>query len=403
MPINEKNNAVKFDDSNDVPFADEDNRVARQPSKMFSKPTRSFDDNPYNFNQGHFKALRRRKSPYDVKLFDAEEVRHKIQEMGESFKRMSEKKLLEKMAASEGVGRLRKQPKNYNAILNRLEAEYPHFQNVVAKLRRKMKVNSLQKYPSISFGRAILLTGPAGSGKSSFLFKLAEELNTEFYSYSCACSSNGFDIVGLSPKWGNGSKGKIHELLVERNCPNPIILLDEIEKVADSDQRFGSIEDALYGLLEKNNAKYFRDEYVGIKTNASMVNWFATANDASLLSPPIRDRFDVLEVRLPSSAELMKMVPSLYKKTLVELNVQDHFDSKLDECVIKLLSNYEGASIRRIKAAIEEGVAHAVDRYKRGEKLSIKVEDVSGFNLNDDVSNKPVGFIWHTGGELLIH
>lgn len=403
MPKKDKNNIVKFDDHNDVPFSDEDDRVARQPDKMFSKRTSLFDDNPYTFNQGHLKISRTRKSPYDIKLFDVEEVHHKIEEIGESFKRMAEKKLLEKMAASEGVGRLRKQPKNYNAILNRLEAEYPHFQNVVAKLRRQMKVNSLQKYPSISFGRAILLSGPAGSGKSSFLFKLAEELNTEFYSYSCACSSNGFDIVGLSPKWGNGSKGKIHELLAERNCPNPIILLDEIEKVADSDQRFGSIEDALYGLLEKNNAKHFRDEYIGIKTNASMVNWFATANDASLLSPPILDRFDVVEVRTPTSSELMKMVPNLYKKTLVELNVQGHFDSKLDESVIKLLSLNEGASIRRIKAAIEEGVAHAVDRYKTGEKLSVKIEDVSGFNLNGG-SNRPVGFIWKNGGEpSLIH
>jgi len=403
MPEKDKNNIVKFDDHNDVPFSDEDDRVARQPSKMFSKPSRSLGDNQYNFNQGYLRISRPRKSPYDVKLFDVEEVHHKIQEIGESFKRMAEKKLLEKMAASEGIGRLRKQPKNYNAILNRLEAEYPHFQNVVAKLRRKMKVNSLQKYPSISFGRAILLTGPAGSGKSSFLFKLSEALNTEFYSYSCAATSNAFDLVGLSGKWGNGSRGKIFELLVEKECPNPIVLLDEIEKVADNGQRLSSLSDALYGLLEKNNARYFHDEFIDQKMDASKINWFATANDTSLLPAPILDRFDVVEVRLPSSCELMKMVPNLYKKILVELNVQNHFDSRLDESVIKLLSLNKGASIRRIKAAIEDGVANAVDRYKTGGKLSIKVEDVRGFNISSG-SNKPIGFIWQNGDELsLIH
>ena len=388
MPKKDKNNLASFDNHNDTPFSDKNTHSTRN----------AFQN---RLNKASTKVLRSRKSHYGFKLFNVEDACQKKEGIGDNYKQAAEKKVLERMEALGGIVRLRKQPRNYNAILNRLEAEYPHFQNVVTKLRRKMKVNSLQKYPSLNFGRALLLTGPPGTGKSSFLFKLSEAMNTEFYSYSCAASSNAFDLVGLSAKWGNGSKGKIQELLVERKCPNPIILLDEIEKFSQGDQRFSSIEDALYGLLEKNNAKYFCDEYVGIKINASMVNWFATANNASLLSAPIQDRFDVVEVRAPTSRELQVMIPNLYKKVLVELNVQDYFNAKLESSVIRFLSFGGSLSIRRIKAALEDGITSAVERYKVGEKLYVQLEDISGFNQADVRNNKKVGFIWDNGDELL--
>jgi len=340
-----------------------------------------------------------RRSPYNFKLYDTEDVRDKLSLIRGNIKQEKQESALKQMASIGGVVRLRKQPRNFSVILNKLEVEYPHFSNVTSKLRKKMKLNSLQKHPFIDFGKGLLLTGPAGTGKSSFLFKLSEGLNTEFYSYSCAVSSSAFDLVGLSAKWGNGSRGKIHELLIEKECPNPIILLDEIEKVVDNDQRFSSLSGALLGLLEKNNARYFRDEFVDQKMDASKINWCATANDASLLTAPIRDRFDVVEVRAPSACELKKMVPSLYKKALAELGVKAHFNPKLGEDIIKLLSLNEGASIRRIKAAIEEGVSNAVDRHRHGEKISIKVEDVSGLSYEDKIYGNPIGFIWDIGGE----
>ena len=108
----------------------------------------------------------------------------------------------------------------------------------------------------------------------------------------------------------------------------------------------------------------------------------------------------MVEVRAPSTDELKKMVPKLYKHVLDDLEVKEHFTSKLDKDVIRVLSSGKGASIRQIKSAMEDGIANAVARSNQGELLRIKVEDVSSISQQSKPMTNPIGFIWEHDIEL---
>ncbi|EAU53749.1 AAA family ATPase, partial [Mariprofundus ferrooxydans] len=268
------------------------------------------------------------------------------------------------------------QPDGYEGILNALELKYPHFGNVTDFLRNRMRLNALKKHPILNFGANLLLNGPAGCGKSSFMLELAESFETKFVSVSCASATNGFDLTGLSAGWGNGKAGKIHAVLADERCPNPFVLLDELDKTGDDNDRH-SFTGALFGLLEKNNAKKFTDEFVGVEMDASMINWFGTSNDTACMDTAILDRFTVLQVNAPSKKDLLKIIPHIFRQTVLQHELQEVFTTEINADVVQALSTQESVSIRRIKASLETALANAAVRVKKdGKKVFLTTEDL---------------------------
>ncbi|WP_167631585.1 AAA family ATPase [Mariprofundus ferrooxydans] len=345
-------------------------------------------------SQKKLKTLVGKPSPYCFKLFDVDEVREKMASLPGHRDSVVRKGMLGKMLNQKGMVELRPVPRNYEVILNRLELEYPHFKEVIEYLRQMLRMQRIKKYPALDFGANILLDGPAGVGKSSFLTRLSDSLGTRFATVSCAAATNSFDLTGLSSGWGTGKHGKLHELLVTHACPNPVILLDEIEKAVER-EKFGFIG-ALYGLLEKNNARSFRDEFIDIGVDASRINWFATSNHADRLDSAIRDRFEVLTVRLPNETELQSIVPKLYKGVLVERDLGGVFSPRLSKKVTEQVIAIESGSIRRVKSVLERAISNACLRAGYGCKISLQTADIPARKQNTDVSGNPMGFIWRT-------
>gem|GEM_PF-4072583 len=248
----------------------------------------------------------------EIVLFDVEKVAFKLKAAGTSNERADLRGILKNMLNMEGKVTPRTLPKNHMDILDTMEACYPHFSEVTKYLRKRMMIAAMKNRPLLSLGVNILLDGPPGVGKTSYLMMVSKMLGTEFTSYSCSAHSNGFDLVGLSGGYGSGKYGKLHEILVEQSCPNPIVLLDEVEKTI-SEGGNSNFSGTLFGLLEKNNAKTFKDEFIDVEMDASYVNWFATSNDASLLDAAIKDRFVVLKVNAPNEDDLKKMIPNIYE------------------------------------------------------------------------------------------
>jgi len=315
-------------------------------------------------------------SAYSFNLYDVDAVQQQLKS-AETKKDADElKKCLRQMIMRSGQVQLVAQPKDYERILNRLEQKYPHFSNVTEFIRNRMRLNALKKHPVLSFGANLLMNGPAGCGKSSFMIELAESFETKFLSVSCASATNSFDLTGLSAGWGNGKSGKIHSVLADERCPNPFVLLDEVDK-AGSDNDRHNFTGALYGLLEKNNAKKFKDEFVGVEMDASMINWFGTSNEIAHMDSAILDRFTVLQVHAPSKKDLQKIIPQIFKQVVLKHDLQDVFSTSLDDAVITSLSTQEHISIRRIKSSLETALANAAVRVKKdGKKVFLTTEDL---------------------------
>jgi len=331
------------------------------------------------------------KSAYAMRMYRNADVLKKLEATKQQKEAQELQLCLRKMQTKGGLVYLVAQPGNYEVVLNRLQKKYPHFGNVIDFIRNRMRLNALKKYPDLRFGANLLLNGPAGSGKSSFMIELAEGFETEFLPIQCAAATNGFDLTGMSSGWGNGKVGKIHQILAIQRCPNPICLLDEIDKAGnDSDKH--NFTGALFGLLEKNNAKKLRDEFVDIEIDASRINWFATSNNTLEMDSAILDRFTVLQVNSPNLQDLMAIIPQLYRHTVLDLELQDVFQIALNKKVINKLATNEKTSIRRIKTALETALSNAAIRVKKdGKKVSLIVDDLP---VNTDKKKKQrIGFI----------
>ncbi|TLS78277.1 AAA family ATPase [Mariprofundus erugo] len=303
-------------------------------------------------------------SPYALQLYDRDAVDRRFNEVKTQRDTQQLQDILKTMQLRSCVSELVPQPEGFETILDGMLAGYPHFSPVIDFMRSRMRLNALKRHPALGFTANVLLVGPAGCGKSSFLDALGRQLGTKFASIACAAATNGFDLCGLSGGWGNGKSGGMHNLLVNEDCPNPIILLDEIDKAGASDEKFPFIG-CLYGLLEPQNAKRFKDEFVGVEIDASRVSWFASANDVRLLDAPIKDRFEIIEVPAPDANDLRQIIPQLYRQRLVDHGLQEVFNPEIDSRLVDLLATAESTSIRRIKSMVDTALANAAARIGR--------------------------------------
>jgi len=328
---------------------------------------------------------------YAIDLFSGKDVLQKLEVVRQQKDAQELQTCLRRMQTKGGQAYLIPQPDRYEKVLNGLLIKYPHFKGVIEFLRQRMRLNALRESPALDFGASILLDGPAGCGKTSFLTELSQSFDTKFISISCAAATNNFDLTGLSAGWANGRAGKLHELLVNQACPNPVCLLDEIDKTNNGGEKH-NFTGALYGLLEKSNAKTFQDEFVGVTMDASWVNWVATSNDVSRLDTPLRDRFEVISVEAPDEHQMSQIVPQIYKETVTKMGVQNYFSTVLKKDVLNKLLSSSGISIRRIQSVLKTGLANATVRVKKGgRKVLLKPSDIP-----NQLSYKPkqkMGFI----------
>jgi ATP-dependent Lon protease len=201
----------------------------------------------------------------------------------------------------------------------------------------------------LSFMR-LLLVGPAGTGKTTFGLELAKALSLPA---EVICMNNlqtAAALAGTERHWANSEPGAVFRLLASSPVINPVMVLDEIDKV--SSRNGHEPLNALYTLLERRTARRFSDTALpDVHFDASHVNWVATANSLDMLDMPLRSRFTAFPARKLHRTEMASMISRMYHELLVaHPAVGTRMDSRLpDEVTEKLLGLMEtGRDVDRL-------------------------------------------------------
>lgn len=218
-------------------------------------------------------------------------------------------------------------------------------------------------------GQIICLYGPPGVGKTSIVKSLAKSMNRNYVRVALGGIHDEAEIRGHRKTYIGAMTGRIIDALIKSGSMNPIILLDEIDKIGNDYK--GDPSSALLEALDPEQNASFADHYIDFPIDLSKVLFITTANDVSTVSAPLYDRMEVIELNSYTADEKFNIAKKhLIKKELLKHNISPKEFKISDAALYKIIDCYtKEAGVRGLEKQISNLCRKAATALEEGETV----------------------------------
>ena len=292
-----------------------------------------------------------------------------------------------------------------------LEADHYGLKKVKERIMEFLAVRTLTKKGESPI---LCLAGPPGTGKASIARSVARALHKEYVRISLGGVRDEAEIRGHRRTYIGAMPGRIANGLIQAGVKNPLMLLDEIDKVS-SDYK-GDTSSALLEVLDSEQNKKFRDNYVEIPLDLSEVLFIATANDLQTIPRPLLDRMEIIEINSYTQNEKWHIAREhLIPKQMKAHGLKEGQLSIEDEALGNIITGYtKEAGVRNLERKIGDICRKTARKIleEKEENVLVTKENLSDFlgrekytyqqkNKNDEVGIVR-GLAWTSvGGDTL--
>ena len=230
--------------------------------------------------------------------------------------------------------------------------------------------------------------GPPGVGKTSLARSIAQALNRKFAKISLGGVSDEAEIRGHRKTYVGAMPGRIIDVINRCGSNNPVILLDEIDKISSFNGIKGDPANALLEVLDPEQNKFFRDNYVEEYFDLSNVLFIATANNVDKIYKPLLDRMETIELNSYIEQEKINIAKNFLVKKQLEINgLKDNKIVISDDAIKTIINNYTLESgVRELERQINKIIRKLMVDYINNNKL-VNKNKISKTIKSNDIKN----------------
>lgn len=227
-----------------------------------------------------------------------------------------------------------------------------------------------------SNNRILCLVGKPGVGKTYFVNVLSNITNLPFYPIAIGGMGDNTQLKGVSKSYQGSEEGGIIKAMIYGEIANPIILLDEIDKISSTySGGKAAITGALLEILDPNQNKKFNDQFLDIEVDISKIWFIATANYIENIAPPLLDRLEIIEVPSYTHEDKVAIFDKfLFSDAKIDAGIENYNIIFEEAEKMKFIKRYFDPGIRKLAEAIKticSNIALSIVRKKFTKKSKI--------------------------------
>ncbi|KAJ3324757.1 ATP-dependent Lon protease pim1 [Boothiomyces sp. JEL0866] len=236
-------------------------------------------------------------------------------------------------------------------------------------------------------GKIITLVGPPGVGKTSVGKSIARALGREFYRFSVGGLTDVAEIKGHRRTYVGAMPGKVIQALKKVKTENPLIMIDEIDKLGRGHQ--GDPASALLELLDPEQNNSFLDHYMDVPIDLSQVLFVCTANSLETIPGPLLDRMEVISLSGYVAEEKVAIASKYLSPQSVEASgLKDYKVTLQEDAILALIRNYcRENGVRNLKKHIDKIYRKAAFKIVSDKLSKDNVLNITPENLKDYVGS----------------